>query len=153
MGTKPLKRHPSLRNLSREHHDILVFTLRLSKGIKRDIAIDRLVKYSRWFWESYLQEHFRLEEKHLFPLISDDHPMKEQALEQHQQIQAYFEQAGLDIQQLKIIRDMVNQHIRFEEREFFMFIQKKVDKSSLANFAMEHKNQRSCPIWFDEFWN
>jgi N-dimethylarginine dimethylaminohydrolase len=34
--------------------------------------------------------------------------MKEQALEQHQQIQAYFEQAGLDIQQLKVIRDMVN---------------------------------------------
>jgi len=80
------------------------------------------------FWESYLKEHFTLEENHLFPFLSDDHPMKEQALELHQQIKAYFEETRLDFHQLRAIKNMVNQHIRFEEREFFMFIQDNLRK-------------------------
>ena len=67
MNNKPLKRHKSLQNLSREHHDGLVFALRLQKGVAKKADLKSMEAYAVWFWNTHLKPHFKMEEEHLFP--------------------------------------------------------------------------------------
>lgn len=63
------KRSIELQPLSRQHHNGLFFCLLLEKGFKKNA--DRLLMkdFCMFFWETDLQHHFELEEKHLQPLM------------------------------------------------------------------------------------
>ena len=152
MNNPPIKRHSSLKNLSREHHDGLIFSLRLGKGIKNNVARERLEDYAKWFWKNHLTDHFKMEEQHLFPMIASRHPLIKKAIAQHRQLEGYFDQDSLSTTDLQIVADLVKRHIRLEERELFQYIQENVDESALAKFAEIHDVQQACPVWEDEFW-
>ena len=66
MPNPPIKRHKALRNLSREHHDGLVFALRLKKGVSKKADLQSMEEYATWFWENHLLLHFQLEEERFF---------------------------------------------------------------------------------------
>ena len=152
MNRSPIKRHKSLQNLSREHHDGLTFSLRLSKGLTKNVDTKRLENYARWFWQSHLIDHFEMEEQHLFPLLDKDHPLLMKAIEQHEELRAFFKQEHLSRVAIQAIADLVKLHIRFEERELFMYIQEHVDKKELERFSKIHNQQKACPVWQDAFW-
>ena len=90
MEHKPIKRHEALQNLSREHHEILTFGLRLKKGIQKEANLKIMNAYIDWFWESYLESHFQLEENQLFPLYKYSNLIL-QAESQHQELEVYFQ--------------------------------------------------------------
>lgn len=75
-----MKRDPSLQGLSRDHHRALEVALRLRRADPETVA--DAVAHFREFWSGHgqrLNEHVRLEERTLFPLIEAALPADELA--------------------------------------------------------------------------
>jgi hypothetical protein len=90
LNNKPLNRHKALQNLSREHHEGLVFVLRLQKGLAKRAALKSMDAYCDWFWEYHLQPHFEMEEEHLFPKYGLHKKLIKKAINQHQNLKVFF---------------------------------------------------------------
>ena len=152
MNKSPIKRHKALQNLSREHHDGLVFALRLQKGVAKKADIKSIEAYTDWFWEDHLKHHFKMEEEHLFPKYGFDKKLVKKAKQQHQDLASLFAISSKSYQDFKKIYTLLQQHIRLEERELFMEIQDHLDETELAEFEKIHTAQNSCENWPDRFW-
>jgi hemerythrin-like domain-containing protein len=81
--------------------------------------------------------------------------LKEQLLAEHNQIKNLLKTVENDhsIETLKKLSDVVNDHIRFEERVLFKFIEDNVSKKTLeeiGNYLSEEKKNNA--VWEDEFW-
>ncbi len=71
--SQPIKRHPSLQSLSREHHYGLLLSWKIREGFKREVPPERIKKYTNWFWENHLAPHFQFEESYIFPILGNQH--------------------------------------------------------------------------------
>jgi len=91
MSNPPIKRHKALRNLSREHHDGLVFALRLQKGVANSADLQSMEEYATWFWKNHLLPHFQIEEERLFPMLKFEHELVREAIVQHQDLKVFFQ--------------------------------------------------------------
>ncbi len=148
----PIKRHKSLQHLSREHHDILAFGLRLKKGIAKQASRKIMNDYIVWFWDVYLEAHFKLEEEHLFPLLLHDKFIS-QALNEHLFLKALFTKTDLNVEEIISLYTNLELHIRFEERVLFNKMQEVLSEEQLHHFEQGHPQQKTCPLWTKIFWN
>jgi len=135
---RPLKRHPELIPLSREHHEGLILAQLLKsdvpdyKGLPQDTA--GKVAYAQTTYEQQLRAHLEREETWLVPLsLEQAAPLPDMArrvLEEHRQIrqgiQALSEQSSPP--ELDALGRLIEQHIRFEEREWFGKLQERVEQ-------------------------
>ena len=138
MSNKPIKRHPALQALSREHHYGLLFCWKIREGFKRNIALERIKKYSDWFWDNYLMNHFAEEEKHLFVILADENDKVKKAITQHRKLKRLFENNKEAYISLNLIEEELEKHIRFEERILFNEIQQTVKEEQLKLFEKIH---------------
>ncbi len=152
-----MKRHESIVTLSREHHFGLLFCWKIRQGIKKQVPAERIQPYVNYFWNSHLQKHFDEEETLLFILIHDS--FVEEAIAEHkhirQLIEAVITTKQLASNQLSILADTLDNHIRFEERIVFPHIQKKLPEEKLAelgNRLQELHPMREKDDYSDEFW-
>ncbi|HET9430462.1 MAG TPA: hypothetical protein VFO70_04765 [Chitinophagaceae bacterium] len=155
-ANKPIKRSPELIPLSREHHDGLLFTWKIKRGLKNGTSMDKLRKYSLWFWKEHIKPHFFQEEMILLPLIPTNNPMAVQLKNEHAQIRELV--LGLDKEADReifvILCDLLERHIRWEEREFFVFLEQSLAEEQLAEVHRKlEEHPVSCGVWEDEFWN
>tara|TARA_R100000935_G_C2769258_1_gene136967 strand:- start:114 stop:590 length:477 start_codon:yes stop_codon:yes gene_type:complete len=150
----PIKRHESLKHLSRDHHHGLLLCWKIREGLKKGIDPVRIKAYTRFFYEGQLVPHFEFEEKEVFTLLDKNHPLIKQALKDHEVLSELFlSEETLD----SVLRDTEKQleaHIRFEERVLFNEIQQNSTEEILA--AVEKKeNDLITPSpddWEDKFW-
>jgi hypothetical protein len=149
-GKKPLKRNPSLRELSRDHHSGLLLCWKIRTGLDKNIETERIKKYADHFFATNLEPHFQLEEKILYPLLGDE-PMVKKALDEHAALRSLFKKEA-DPETLKQITLILNAHIRFEEREMFNRLQETVDERKLAEALAIHDDGIKEPEWNDPFW-
>jgi len=152
MKNQPLKRHKALQNLSREHHDSLVFVLRLQKGVAKKASIEDMASYIDWFWTSHLSIHFKLEETHLFPKYGLEDSLVNKAMEEHKVITKLIHQQPQSYDNITQLCKTLKSHIRFEERELFMQIQEELTTEELAEFESIHTKQLDCGLWLNRFW-
>jgi hemerythrin-like domain-containing protein len=152
MNNLPLKRHKAIQNLSREHHDSLVFVLRLQKGIAKKANIKEMSSYIDWFWTSHLSIHFKLEETHLFPKYGLENTLIKRALDEHKHIQKLIQHQPQSYDNITQLYKTLKSHIRFEERELFMRIQQELSEEDLAEFGNIHTKQLDCGLWVNRFW-
>jgi len=151
---KPLKRHDSLKPLSREHHHGLLFCWKVRKGLKNNVELERIKQYRDFFFSRHLKQHFKKEEKYLFPLLSDNHPLIKKALKQHKKLNKLFNEREELLKALSGIEELLDEHIRFEERELFIVIQQEVGAENLTAIE-EQIDQPTGDIdkgWEDKFW-
>lgn len=148
----PIKRHDALKNLSREHHDGLIFALRLQKGVAKKAELIKMEAYATWFWNHHLILHFDMEEKHLFPKFGNDQELIQKAKQQHRELKSLFEMESKTYEDFKAIYDLLQKHIRLEERELFNLIQEQMNEKQLAEFQVIHDSQQVCENWPDKFW-
>lgn len=151
----PIKRSAELSPLSREHHEGLLFAWKIRQGLQKGIEPERISKFTKWFWDTDLQYHFEKEENILAPLITDRLDLKEQLLSEHNEIKNLLKAAENDSSKetLQKLSDVVNDHIRFEERVLFKYIEETVSKQDLeaiGNYLSEEKENNA--VWQDEFW-
>ncbi len=154
--TKPIKRSVQLAPLSREHHDGLLFAWKIKQGLENNTPLEMLRKYSMWYWRHHIKPHFYQEEKILIPHMPADHPMAIRLKEEHDHIRELV--LGLDEQadkrSLQILCDLLNQHIRFEERELFGYLENLLSTEKLDFVFKElEKHPLKSEDWKEEeFW-
>jgi hemerythrin-like domain-containing protein len=152
----PIKRSPQLAPLSREHHDGLLFAWKIKQGIENKAPLEAMRNYALWYWRHHIKPHFFQEEKILIPRMPAGHPMAIKLQEDHDHIRELI--LGLDDESdkrtLVILSDLLNTHIRFEERELFVYLENNLSPELLESiFIQLEKHPVHCEQeWKDEFW-
>ena len=152
---KPIKRSKELAPLSREHHDGLLFAWKIKQGLANGTPIETLCNYTRWFWTNHIKTHFKDEETVLVKFLPADNPLVLQMFREHAQIRDLI--ISLDKEpnssSLQLLADFINKHIRFEERELFVYAEKKLTQEQLDEIYKELPHDSNCETeWKDEFW-
>jgi hemerythrin-like domain-containing protein len=153
---KPIKRSVQLAPLSREHHEGLLFAWKIKQGIEKKASLDVMRKYALWYWKHHIKPHFFQEEKIIVPYMPAGHPMAVKMMEDHDHIRELI--LGLDDvadkRNLIILSDLLNHHIRFEERELFAYLEKELKPEQLDIIYKElEKHPVHCETeWKEEFW-
>lgn len=143
-----LMRHPSLSPLSHDHHHGLALALRCRKQALGQIKPTGLAGLReraaevRTFFERNLVSHFRAEEEVLFPHARRELPETQAIIEQlrreHETIRALVQQLAEESALAKLIfdlGDLLERHIRKEEREFFPLIEKRLDPAAAESMG------------------
>jgi hemerythrin-like domain-containing protein len=159
-NVKPIKRSIQLAPLSREHHDGLLLVWKLRQGIQNKAALDAMRAYTLWFWRQHIKPHFYQEEKILLPYLPPDHPLAHRLHEEHDQIRELI--LGLDDdadrRSIVLLADLLEAHIRFEERELYPFLEGTLSTQKLDDiFSMIEKhpvvdNDPPPALAAEEFW-
>jgi hemerythrin-like domain-containing protein len=143
-----MKRHPSLRQFSDDHHQGLVNARRLRRAASGEgsnpasTAQDFLD-----FWRRDTSHHFRKEEDVLLPVLAryggdlDERPIL-QMLTQHARIRGLAMQLSDELEQeevredtLRTLGEQLEAHIRLEEREVFPLIEETLPEGALQEVA------------------
>lgn len=86
MKPKPIKRKAELQGVSRDHHHALLLAWKINKGISNGVEPERIIAYIDWFRKEHLEPHFIVEEEFMFPILGNEHPKVQQALQEHIQL-------------------------------------------------------------------
>jgi hemerythrin-like domain-containing protein len=150
----PIKRSESLVPLSHDHHHGLVVVRHIRNGLKLKTHPGRITAYVRDFWQGDLQRHFKEEETVVFSLLPQSDPGIQQALLEHRQLSSLIEQMDdeSEAELFAAFADLLETHIRFEERRLFPAIEQRLSMGELLKVgeALQHSTVPAC--WKDEFW-
>ena len=158
MLNKPINRSEHMKRLSREHHFSLLFCWKIRQGLKTNVAVERMRKYVQYFWQQHLKPHFREEEKILFAPIKDRQVQR--AINEHKYIRQQIEDLpnypeNKERKTLARIADMVDEHVRYEERELFPHLERKLTEEQLESIGKLIQKHHSSLLdeYEDQFWN
>jgi len=149
---EPIKRSEFLKPLSREHHHGLLFCWKIRAGIKKNVEVSRIKKYSDWFYQNYLIPHFEVEEKYVFPILGNENELIKKAVSEHRRIKQLFESTTEIQKNSSLIEEELEAHIRFEERILFGEIQKIATAEQLHSIQMNHSDEKFVDNLSDPFW-
>lgn len=157
MEKKPIKRNEHIVPLSKDHHFTLLFCWKIRNGLKFKVDHARIISYVQYFWQQHMKPHFKDEETILFAPIKDEKVQR--ALDEHAEIaqQIYALQTFNDNAetQLSALADMVDNHVRYEERELFPHLEKVLTSEQLDTIGEQlakHHNHELKDDFADEFW-
>ena len=158
-----LHRVQALQPLSRQHHQGLMVSLLLSKGLKKSLTTKPMRDFILQFWQDDLLKHFEVEEQELVPIATRYptlEPLITRMLLEHQQILLLVNRINNEarVEQLETIKDFADkleQHIRFEERELFEALQNNLSKEDLALLELAFQSiveKDFCDRYPNKFW-
>ena len=153
-----MKRNINLVPFSHDHHQGLIFALRLKKGIAKAAAPDVLKKYILGYWEVDLHHHFFEEERLLLPHLEANHPLTVRFKLDHQSVREAVQAiAELDDERIigwaEKLSNQIERHIRFEERELFPFMEEEVSQKELRKIGEGLAGHKEvCYAFKPEFW-
>lgn len=158
-----LHRDQALQPLSRQHHQGLMVSLLLSKGLKKQSATKPMRDFILQFWQDDLLKHFEAEEQALAPIANAYatlEPLISRMLLEHQQILLIInrinnEARAEQLDTIKEFADKLEQHIRFEERELFEQIQQTLSAADLEKLQEAFHSlveKDFCDRYPNKFW-
>jgi hemerythrin-like domain-containing protein len=139
-----VKRHPALIPLSHDHHAQLVQARRLRLASGSDVAEARLAASQQYVaaFSPETESHFRVEEERLFPLFVrhfGDSPLLEQVLAERQELGRLASSLAEEVdtgtvsgRSMARLADLLDAHVRREERELFPLIEQAVPDAELS---------------------
>ena len=148
----PIKRSEFLKSISREHHHGLLLCWKIRAGLKKGIEPERIKLYLNWFWKNYLNQHFEVEEKYIFPVLGSSHDLVKKALVEHRRLKRLFESSTDILKNLSMIEEELDAHIRFEERVLFNEIQLVATEEQLQLIELNHNDVEFIDNETDVFW-
>lgn len=158
MLVKPIQRSVHIQPLSRDHHHGLLCCWKIRQGLKNKIEPARIIQYLSYFWNEDLNSHFISEEELLFAQSSGK--LVDQAFKEHKQIRellyALQEGAVVDAtESLKQFADLLDKHIRFEERVLFPYFEESFSAETLKLIGLKLNDselQKPVEEYADIFW-
>jgi len=152
-----VKRHRALVPLSHDHHQALVAARRLRRGAEGADPAAAAHEFLRFFAADSVP-HFRAEEERLFPLAADVAEATEpivRALLEHQRLHARAArlaerlEGGEDATDaMRELGELLEAHVRYEERELFPLLERLLDEAALASVPREDGAvPRGGPVW------
>lgn len=148
----PIKRVDALKPLSREHHHGLLLCWKIRQGIKLNVEPERIKNYLDWFWLSYLQPHFEIEEQYVFPVLGNENELVKQALAEHRRLKRLFENGDDLSKTISLIEEKLEKHIRFEERVLFNEVQAVANSEQLLQIQLDSSDKIFYENLSDPFW-
>jgi len=146
----PLKRRPQLQGLSEDHHNALVVALRC-----RRVAEGRIDSSPDDVWPGVLEffalqigPHFEIEERLLMPALTvlGESAMVERLTEEHERLRAFAAMSRITSAELGAFGALLEEHIRYEERQVFEQTQDRLAKETLDAIARASAQAaRICP--------
>ncbi|MBI5658222.1 MAG: hemerythrin domain-containing protein [Nitrosomonadales bacterium] len=129
-----MKRSPALRNLSNEHHHGLVLAKRAKNAAVTEAA-QRAWQGIRDRFAADLEPHFRAEEIGLLPVLerAGETELVRRTLDEHDRLRRLINENGA--QAMTGFAELLEQHIRFEERELFEAAQQKLSPEEIGRLA------------------
>ncbi len=149
-----MKRNENIIPLSHDHHFGLLCCWKIRQGLKKKVELSRIQKYVDYFWNQHLKEHFKEEEEILFPYLEDEFSTR--VAKEHQDLEVLFNEISenLSIQNFETFANLLDDHIRFEERQWFPHLEENLKETQLlANgkmLAEVHSDEKDN--FEDEFW-
>ncbi len=135
-----MKRFPEFQQISMEHHQGLVFARKVKRAAAsgdEDRIADMWVKVETSY-ETGLKAHFQIEEQYIAPVLEQhgETELVKQLNEEHSAIRRIFVPgSGRLAANLNNFGVLLEQHIRFEEREFLETAQKYMSPNELQAVA------------------
>ncbi|MDJ0848299.1 MAG: hemerythrin domain-containing protein [Myxococcota bacterium] len=127
-----MKRHPRLRGLSDDHHTSLIVALRCKRADEGKLT--ELWQAVRDSFATHLEPHFAIEEAHLLPgleAIGED-AMAARIRADHERLRRIGSEADPDLARVHEFGRLLDEHVRFEEREVFEQSQERLEPACLA---------------------
>lgn len=149
---QPIRRSDELIKLSREHHHALLLAWKIRTGIAKGVDAARIEKYVDWFYQNLLKQHMEIEDKFVFTTLEEDNPNRIKAEAQHGELRELFGIKPKSKEVLSQIQELLNQHVRFEERALFNEIQKTGNLNILQNLQNLSKGELFIDNETDPFW-
>ncbi|TXK32811.1 hypothetical protein FVR03_19545 [Pontibacter qinzhouensis] len=154
----PQKRDKNLVPISREHHFGLLFCWKLRQGLRNGTDLEVMRAYVRFFWDNILKAHCEEEEWLLKRLLPKNDIARVRLQEEHRLLQVLVELVAegspMNKDLFKVLEQDLVDHIRWEERELFPYLQAVVhsDELELASKLLEHKQGPRIDNFKPEFW-
>ena len=148
-----MKRLPPLIPLSHDHHHALAAARRLRLAAESGNTSAEAAAFSRFFAEESVR-HFRDEEERLFPLVAhveEAQPLVVRALLEHQQLHALASEAASgERAPMRELAELLEAHVRFEERELFPLIERLLgDRLARVELSADQHppHEGRGPVW------
>jgi len=137
-----MKRHPALHKLSHDHHHGLILAQQLKKGAPQykgmPTTLEEKKNYTISFYNNELIKHFKNEEEILFPSVSSRNEtvdnMITEIISEHRKMESLISEFK-ETKDLENVLDelgwLLEKHIRKEERELFIEIEKILSEDEL----------------------
>ncbi len=137
-----MKRSAELQQLSRDHHQALVASLKLRRADGESSA-DALAHFLE-FWRGHGERHFEIEEAVLLPGFVQGggdarHELVTRTLAEHVEIRAAARNLSPDarLATLHDLGERLAAHVRMEEDELFPLIENTLEPKALAELGAE----------------
>jgi len=155
MKDKPIKRNENIIKLSQDHHASLLFCWKLRQGVKYHAPVERMKQYVQYFWDHHFSTHFKEEEEFLFAPLNDEKVQK--AIDDHQKIKTFIDQIGFpgsedEADVLLELADIVDDHVRYEERILFPYLEKALSEEQLETISTQISKVPLKDDYEDKFW-
>src|SRR5688500_15211706 len=126
-----MKRSAALAPLSRDHHRALEIALRMRRADEATLA--DVTSRFRSFWSRHGEGHFDIEEQVLVPALpADDAEWREgcrRMLAEHAEMRRHARALcgpAPSVEGLRQLGQLLHDHIRFEERELFALLERRL---------------------------
>jgi hemerythrin-like domain-containing protein len=154
--SKPIKRSKNLVRLSRDHHEGLLLVWKIRQGKTYNVSPQVIAEYVVYEFNHNLTPHFADEENLLFAKAPNDELTKE-AVQQHSELRQMVADLKTDSgdEKLNQFADLLEKHIRFEERQLFPHYEQTLNAEELEKIGVELEathNVKKENTWSNEFW-
>ncbi|WP_312133623.1 hemerythrin domain-containing protein [Empedobacter sp.] len=149
-----MKRSEYIVPLSKDHHFGLLCSWKIQKGLDKNIALNRITAYVDFFWKNHLSNHFEQEEQIIFPYSNEKY--NQQIKAEHNDIRAIVEKIMQYPEKslFEKFSHLLKDHIRFEERDWFPYLQNNLNETELKEIGekLEKFHSNMIDNYHDEFW-
>jgi len=147
------ERHLALTPLIEEHNEVILLCERIREGLRNKIENKRIKNYIDWFKINYLDPHFEIEKKYIFPILGNNNVRVKRALANHRRLNRLFEETSELNTALNKIEEELSSYIGFEERILYNEIRTIASPKQLEEIEKSHHQlEFNDDGWEDRFW-
>ena len=150
---KSEERNLSLTPLIEEHNEVILLCERIREGLRNKIEPKRIKKYIDWFKVEYLDPHFEIEKKYIFPILGNNNVRVKRALANHRRLNRLFSETSELNKVLNKIEEELSTYIGFEERVLYNEIRTVASPLQWEEIEKSHKQLEFSNEWEDRFWD
>lgn len=128
------------------------FCRRIRHGFNRSVDIERMKRYSSWFFSYHLKDHFLFEEDMIYPKLGQTHKTVSRSLAYNRKLRRLFIQPEKPEQFLWTIEEELESCIRYKKDNLLKLMMEKLNRKELH---LMMKIYMECIIyedWGDRFW-
>jgi iron-sulfur cluster repair protein YtfE (RIC family) len=141
-----MKRHPALYVLSHDHHQGLILAQQIKKGAPQykgmPTTVEEKKDYTISFFKTELVKHFKAEEEILFPAVegksAEVDKLINEIISEHRKMESLVGDLEKTDQLENVLDELGNlleKHIRKEERELFVEIENLLSETELNSIS------------------